>query len=118
MAEKMTQGKAIEYILATYGEQLPADVKGKIEDIGKSLEKKAKAERAPSPEVKANAKLREAILATMEPDKLYSIKDLIATVPGLETASPHKVTALLTPMKVDGLVVREEIKRVAHFRKV
>ena len=119
MAEtnKMTQAKAIDFVLATYGEALPADVKGKIEDIAKSLEKKANAPRAQSAEVKENAKLREEILAYMEPGKAYRINDLIALVPGLATASTHKVSALLTPMKRDGLVIREEVKRVAYFRK-
>lgn len=119
MAEtnKMTQAKAIDFVLDTYGEALPADVKGKIEEIGKALVKKANAPRAQSAEVKENAKLRQAILDTMEEGKLYRICDLIAKVPGLETASSHKVSALLTPMKNNGLVVREEVKRVAHFRK-
>jgi hypothetical protein len=54
----------------------------------------------------------------MEPGKLYRINDLIAVVPGLETASSHKVSALLTPLKRDGLVERVEVKRVAWFRKV
>ena len=117
MAEKITQKSALEYIIATYGEQLPADVKGKVDSLIKSLEKKANAPRAVSAEVKENAKLREAILATMEPGKRYRISDLIAKVPGLETASTHKVSALLTPLKNNGLVIREEEKRIAYFRK-
>ena len=117
MAEKMTQIKAIEYVIATYGEEMPADVKGKIEEIGKSLTKKANAPRAVSAEVKENAKLRQAILDTMEIGKRYRISDLIAKVPGLETASTHKVSALLTPLKNNGLVIREEEKRIAYFRK-
>jgi hypothetical protein len=67
--------------------------------------------------LKEAAKLRKAILDTMEVGKDYRINDLIAIVPGLETASTHKVSALLTPMKRDGLVVRKEIKRVAYFSK-
>jgi hypothetical protein len=120
MAEtnKMTQAKAIDFVLATYGEVLPADVKGKIEDIAKSLEKKANAPRAQSAEVKENAKLRQAILDTMVVGQRYRISDLIAKVPGLETASTHKVSALLTPMKNNGLIIREEEKRIAYFRKV
>jgi len=118
MAEKITQKSALEFVIATYGEQLPTDVKDKVESLIKSLEKKANAPRAVSAEVKENAKLREAILATMEPGKLYRINDLIAVVPGLETASSHKVSALLTPLKRDGLVERVEVKRVAWFRKV
>lgn len=119
MAEtnKMTQAKAIDFVLDTYGEALPADVKGKIEEIGKALVKKANAPRAQSAEVKENAKLRQAILDTMEEGKRYRISDLIAKVPGLETASTHKVSALLTPLKNNGLVIREEEKRIAYFRK-
>ena len=39
MAEtnKMTQAKAIDFVITTYGEALPADVKGKIEEIGKAI---------------------------------------------------------------------------------
>lgn len=118
MAEKITQKSALEFVIATYGEQLPAEVKDKVDSLIKSLEKKANAPRAVSAEVKENAKLREAILATMEPGKLYRINDLISVVPGLETASSHKVSALLTPLKRDGLVERVEVKRVAWFRKV
>ena len=56
-------------------------------------------------------------LQTMEEGKDYRINDLIAVVPGLETASTHKVSALLTPLKRDGLIERKEIKRVAYFSK-
>ena len=117
--DKMTQKKAIEFILANAtvnGEPIPADVENKLKEMKDALEKRAKAPRAPSAEVKENAKLREAILANMESGKLYSIPDLIAKVPELATASSHKVSALLTPLKNDGKVVREEIKRKAYFR--
>ena len=117
MAEKMTQKSALEFVIATYGEELPTDVKGKVESLIKSLEKKANAPRAVSAEVKENAKLRQAILDTMEVGKRYRISDLIAKVPGLEAASTHKVSALLTPLKNNGLVIREEEKRIAYFRK-
>ena len=115
--EKMTQLKAVEFVLDNAEITLPEDVREKLDAIKTSLEKKAKADRAPSPEVKENAKLRKAILDTMEVGKDYRINDLIAIVPGLETASTHKVSALLTPMKRDGLIVRREIKRVAYFSK-
>ena len=115
--EKMTQVKAIEFVLATYAEGMPEDVKSKLEGLRDSLVKRASAPRAPSAEVKENAKLREAILAAMVEGELYSIPDLIRVVPELATASSHKVSALLTPLKNDGKVVREEIKRKAYFRK-
>lgn len=116
--EKITQLKAVEFVLDNAEITLPEDVREKLVSIKTSLEKKAKADRAPSPEVKENAKLRQTILDTMEVGKDYRINDLIAIVPGLETASTHKVSALLTPLKRDGLIERKEIKRVAYFSKV
>lgn len=117
--EKITYKTALENIIATFGddERMNAEVKSKITDLIASLDKRAKAPRAPSAEVKENAKLRNDILANMVPGKNYSINDLIAVVPSLATASSHKVSALLTPLKNDGKVVRVEIKRKAYFYK-
>lgn len=112
----MTQKNAINYVLDNYAD-LPEDVRAKFKDMLTSLEKKANAPRNPSPDVIANKGLREDILKAMEPDKFYTISDLVALVPTLAGASTHKVSALLTPMKREGLVVREEIKRKAYFKK-
>lgn len=113
---KVTYKSAVEFVLKNC-EGIPAPEREKLEALVKSLEKRATAPRAPSPEVKENAKLRQAILDTMVEGKDYSINDLIAVVPGLATASSHKVSALLTPLKNDGKIIRVEIKRKAYFRK-
>lgn len=116
--EKITNKSALEFVLAAYGEEMPVDVSDKLKAMIVSLDKRAKAPRNPSAEVLANKALRVAIVNAMEPDKWYSINDLISAVPELATASVHKVSALLTPLKNEGLVERTEIKRKAHFRKV
>lgn len=117
MAEnKITQKSAIQYVLDNYGETMPVDVVAKFNSMLESLDKRANAPRNPSASVIENKGLREAILNTMEPNTLYSINDLIRKVPGLENASSHKVSALLTPLKREGLILRIEDKRKAYFK--
>lgn len=113
--EKITNKSAIQFVLANY--DLPTEYVEKFNAMLIALDKKASAPRNPSADVIANKALRSAILDAMVEGKLYSINDLIALVPELATASSHKVSALLTPMKREGLVVREEVKRKAYFRK-
>lgn len=115
--EKITQKSAIQYALDNYGETMPTEIVEKFNAMLVALDKKATAPRNPSADVIANKSLREDILNSMEEGKLYSINDLIALVPSLATASSHKVSALLTPMKREGLIIREEVKRKAYFRK-
>lgn len=115
--EKITNKSTIEYVIATYGEEMPTEYIEKLKAMLVALDKRAKAPRNPSAEVLANKALRGAILEAMETEKWYTINDLITAVPELATASVHKVSALLTPMKNEGLIERTEIKRKAHFRK-
>lgn len=117
MENKVTQKSAIEYVLATYGEEMPIDIVDKFKSMIVALEKKSNAPRNPSADVIANKGLRKDILEAMEVGKRYTINDLIAIVPSLAGATSHKVSALLTPMKREGLIVREEIKRKAYFSK-
>lgn len=116
MANKITNKIAINYVLENYGDEMPEEIVAKFKAMIESLDKKSNAPRNPSADVIANKGLREAILKAMEPEKLYSINDLIATVPELATANSHKVSALLTPLKREGLIIREEVKRKAYFR--
>lgn len=37
MAEKITQKSALEYVIATYGEQLPVEVKDKVDSPIKKI---------------------------------------------------------------------------------
>lgn len=113
--EKITQKNAIEFVLANY--EMPAEYVDKFKSMLAALDKRASAPRNPSADVIANKALRVAILDAMVEGELYSINDLIALVPQLATANSHKVSALLTPLKREGLIIREEIKRKAYFRK-
>lgn len=113
--EKITQKNAITFVLENY--DLPTEYAEKFNQMLDALEKRKSAPRAPSADVVANQKLREAILKAMEPQKRYTVGELKDAVPELAECSIHKVSALLTPLKNSGAVVREEVKRKPYFFK-
>ena len=68
---------------------------------------------------KENASLKQAILANMERDKLYTVSDMIKSFPELEGLNTSKVSAILRQMRDDvgtGEVVRIEDKRKTYFK--
>ena len=109
--EKMTNLKAIAYVLENC--TLPADVREKMEKIQASFEKKATGERKPTATQVANESLKVAILSYMaeQPNRLFTISELIKEVPELEGLSNQKVSALVTQM------VGISIKKIVEKRK-
>ncbi len=113
--EKMTNVKAIDYVLANA--ELPTEVKEKLEKMKEQFVKKNSAERKPTATQTENAGLKVAILDAMEEGKQYTITDLMKSVPELADLSNQRVSAIVRQLKDEGEVVREEIKRKAYFSK-
>jgi predicted transcriptional regulator len=67
---------------------------------------------------KANEELKSAILDEMakEPNRLYSISEMIKVFPCCNELSLPKVTALVTQLYKANVVERVEEKRKAYFR--
>jgi predicted transcriptional regulator len=67
---------------------------------------------------KANEELKTAILEEMgkEPNRLYSVSEMIKVFPCCNELSLPKVTALVTQLHKADLVVRVEEKRKAYFK--
>ena len=68
---------------------------------------------------KENVGLKQAILANMERDKLYTVGDMIKNFPELEGLNTSKVSAILRQMRDDvgtGEIVRIEDKRKTYFK--
>lgn len=66
---------------------------------------------------KANKTLADAILVGLSDGSSMTISAMIKNIPACEGLSTSKVSAVVRGLKTDGLVVREEIKGVAFFKK-
>jgi hypothetical protein len=114
--EKMTNLKAVAYVLENC--TLPADVAEKMEKIKASFEKKSTGERKPTATQVANEGLKGSILSYMaeNPDRVFSISELIKEVPELEGLSTQKVSPMISALVKEFKVVRIEEKRKAYFK--
>lgn len=81
------------------------------------LDKKNSAERKPTPKQVENAGFKGDIVAYMERGTQYSVADLVKSVPSVVAAgiSANRVTAMLTQLVNDGLVVRSTDKRKSVY---
>ena len=116
--EKMTNSKALAFVLNMEGVELPADVREKLTNIKASIDKKNSAERKPTATQTENVGLKSAIVEGMESGKAYTISELMKAIPELADLTNQRVSALVRQLKDEGKVSREEIKRKAYFTKV
>lgn len=70
--------------------------------------------RKPTAEQLENIKYKEDILNTMEDGKWYTVTEIQGLV---NVLSNHKASALMTQLKNDKLIEREERKGRAYFKK-
>ena len=112
--EKITNVKALSYILTNC--ELPEDVKAKVEAMKASYEKKATAERKPTPTQTENANFKASILAVLAAGYQYTISDLMKAVPELAELSNQRVSAIVRQLTLTGEVQRIEDKRKAYFK--
>ena len=114
--KKMTKRDYFTAILSKY--PLTEDEKAFVQHELELLSKKNTSEKKPTATQKANEALREAILDSMEPNMLYTITDLIKTVPECADLSTSKVSAVVRQMIDAGHVKRTVDKRKAYFSLV
>ena len=81
------------------------------------LTKKNSSEKKPTANQVANEGLKEAILNGMESGKLYTITDMIKSIPALADLTNQRVSALVRQM-LDVSIRRVEDKRKAYFIKM
>ena len=116
-AEKMTNKKALNYVLDNY--DIPAEVAEKLEGMIAQLEKRATAERKPSARQLENGALKQSILDAMEVNRLYSVGEMIKEFTFFPTdITPQRGSALMSQLVVDRKVVREVDKRKVYFKVV
>lgn len=79
------------------------------------LDKKNSAEKKPTAQQTANDVIKSAILDNMVEGKMYTITDIIKSVPECADLTNQRVSALVRQLKDEGKVVRTEDKRKAYF---
>ena len=79
------------------------------------LSKKNSAEKKPTAQQTANASIQTAILENMEVNRLYTITEIIKSVPECADLTNQRVSALIRQLVDAGKVVRTEDKRKAYF---
>ena len=79
------------------------------------LSKKNSAEKKPTAQQTANAGIQTAILESMEVNRLYTITEIIKSVPECADLTNQRVSALVRQLVDAGKVIRTEDKRKAYF---
>ena len=116
--KKMTKADYFRQIMANY--PLNEDEKAFVEHELELLAKKNSAEKKPTAAQVANESLKQAIVNGMESDKLYTITDIIKSVPECADLTNQRVSALVRQMYdcAEPVLERMEEKRKAYFRKI
>lgn len=116
--KKLTKREKFERLLAK--PEVQAD-KISVEFIEHELDllaKKNSSEKKPTATQLANEGIKDGILECMElePNRLFTISEMLKVFPCCADLSLPKVTAMVRQLKEDGKVERLEEKRKAYFR--
>jgi hypothetical protein len=114
--KKMTKVDYFKQIKANYA--LTADEVKFIDHEIELLTKKNSAEKKPTAQQTANEGIKTAIVEGMEPNRLYTVTEIIKSIPECADMTNQRVSALLRQMVECGKVKRTEDKRKAYFSKV
>lgn len=109
--EKMTNVKALEYVVANY--DVPTDVAEKLDNMIVSLKKKS-ANRKPTKTQKENEDLKNIVLSLLTTDG-QTVTEIMGKDEVLSGLSNQKVSALLRSLIADGKAVRIEDKKKSLF---
>ena len=90
-------------------------IKGRIAQLDKKSTSSKGKETATQ---KANAELKDKILAEMEYGKSYTISEMLKAFECCADLSNQKVSAVCNQMVKDGLMTKAEDKRKSYFAKV
>lgn len=82
------------------------------------LTKKNSADKKPTAQQVANAGIATAIVEGMEPNRLYTVTEVIKSIPACAELTNQRVSALLRQLVEAGKVKRTEDKRKAYFSLV
>ena len=113
--EKMTNVKALAYVLGNY--EIPADVQAKLENMKAQFEKKNSADKKPTAQQIANKGVAEDIVKALanEPNRLFTITEIMKAVPSCADLTNQRVSAIVRGL-LGVSIERIEDKRKAYFK--
>lgn len=96
---KMTNKKALEFVMETYKDTLPKEVKEKLEKMAEQLDKKSGSDRKPTKVQQENETYKELILDMMTETKLMTVTEIQKAIPEFADFSNQKVASLVKQLK-------------------
>ena len=117
--KKMTIAETFAEIIDTY--DLSDEHKAFLLDRIDKASRKSNGERKPTPKQVENAKVAEAVYEAMEPNRAYTVSEMIKVIPAfaeMSECSASYANAIVKKLKDAGRVVRTEVKGRAYFTKV
>jgi len=118
---KMTKATAwgiVKGIVENSNHPQTAELVAKIDNELALLAKKNSAEKKPTAQQTANIGIMSAIVEGMEPNRLYTVTEIIKSIPACADLTNQRVSALLRQLVEGGKVKRTEDKRKAYFSLV
>ena len=113
--KKMTKADYFNQIQANY--PLTKDEQDFVNHELELLAKKNSSEKKPTATQTANEGIKAAILAGMKEGELYTITDLIKSIPEIADLTNQKVSALVRQL-IPEYIEKTEDKRKSYFRLV
>lgn len=113
--KKMTKADYFKQIMANY--PLTKDEQDFVNHELELLAKKNSSEKKPTATQVANDGIKTAILNGMEEGKMYTITDLIKSIPEIADLTNQKVSALVRQL-IPEYIEKTEDKRKSYFRLV
>jgi hypothetical protein len=115
--EKITNVKALEYVIENFEADLPADVFEKLGKIKASFEKKSENRKATATQTE-NIGFKENILAVLADGGSYTVTEIQGKDTALGALSNQRVSALLRQLIDDGKVEKTVDKKKSYFKAV
>lgn len=115
-SKKLTKKDRYNLLLSLEEVKANADLVEFIEHELELLARKNSSDKKPTAQQIENEKVKQIILETLG-NKTMTISEMQKSNADLAELNNQRMTHLLTQMKDSGLIVREEIKRKAHFKR-
>ena len=113
--KKITKRDRYNELLNIADVKANADLVAFIQHELELLDRKSGGEKKLTSTQLANVEFKETILDEMEPNRLYTISEMLKALPCCAELTNQKVTRMVSDLVKDGKLVRTEDKRKAYF---